>query len=276
MKISTRIIALLLLTSYSLLAQTSDTIVASATSQAKPAKKRYVYFAWGYNRDFYSTSTIHFKSGSNSNFDYDFKWVDAKAHDYPGFNNIASIEISVPQYVYRLGYMINVDKGVGIEYAFDHAKYVVTQEQTFHQVGMINGEYQDTLITYHIDSMHFEHTNGANFAMLNVFKEKIFYATKSKKFEVAYIAKAGAGIVIPKTDVTLFSERLDNRFHVAGYIFGVEGGVTLNFWHNLYLSPTIKGVWANYANSLTVDNGVAQHSFWAYEIIATVGYKYRF
>lgn len=269
MNSSTRIILILLLSTTTLYAQTPATT-------DKPTKKRYVYFSWGYNRDFYSKSTIHFVSGSKSDFAYDFKWVDAKAHDYPGFNHIGDVEISVPQYVYRIGYMLNVDKGWGIEYAFDHAKYVVTQEQTFHQVGTINGEYQDTLVTYKAEQMHFEHTNGANFAMINVFKEKIFWATKSKKFEVAYLAKAGAGVVVPKTDVTLFGERLDNRFHIAGYIFGVEGGVTLNFWHNLYLSPTLKGVWANYANALTVDNGTAQHSFWGYEAILTVGYKYRF
>ncbi|MEO8146622.1 MAG: hypothetical protein ABI723_03240 [Bacteroidia bacterium] len=269
MKISLRILLLLLISCNTLFAQTPET-------KAKKVKKHYIYFAWGYNKDWFSKSTIHFKSGSASDFPYDFSWIKVKAHDYPGFENIFKGNISIPQYAYRFGYMVNAKKGIGVEYAFDHAKYIVTQEQTFHVNGKINNDYYDEFTNYAKEEMHFEHTNGANFAMLNVFKEKIFYASKNQKFEMAYIVKAGGGVVIPKTDVTLFGERLDNRFHVAGYIFGVEGGVTLNFWRNIFLSPTFKAAYANYDNALTVDNGRAHHYFYAYEAILVAGYKFRF
>ena len=248
---------------------------AQTPKSPKKQKKSYLYFAWGYNKDWFSKSTIHFKSGSKSDFPYDFSWVKVKAHDRPSLDEIFATNISIPQYVYRLGFMFNTDKGIGIEYAFDHAKYIVTQDQTFHVKGIINGDYYDEFTTFTAEQNHFEHTNGANFAMLNVFKEKIFHASKSGKFEVAYLAKAGAGLVVPKTDVALFGERLDNEFHVAGYIFGAEGGVTLNFWHNLFLSPTFKTAWANYDNALTVDNGRARHNFFAYELIFVAGYKLR-
>jgi len=38
------------------------------------------------------------------------------------------------------------------------------------------------------------------------------------------IAKAGAGFMIPKSDVTLFGVQRDNVFHIAGYMASVEAG----------------------------------------------------
>lgn len=248
----------------------------TSTIELPKTKNRNVYFAWGYNKDYYSPSTIHFKSGSKSDFPYDFKWIDVNAHDRTGFSDILTTDLSIPQYVYRLGYTFNKKKGWAVEFAFDHAKYIVDEDEAIHFKGTINGESIDTIANYPDTIFHFEHTNGANFAMINMVNEKSFFETKNKKFSVNYIVKAGAGIVIPKTDVTLFGERLDNVFHVAGYIVGVEGGITINFWQSLYISPTLKASYANYMNALTVDNGKASHSFFAYEVILVIGYKYNF
>jgi hypothetical protein len=68
------------------------------TKQIK--KARSYFFYWGYHRNFYSPSDIHYKSEH-----YDFTLYDAKANDMP-----ASIHqyfdlknISVPQYNVRFG-----------------------------------------------------------------------------------------------------------------------------------------------------------------------------
>lgn len=254
----------------------SSLYAQTATIDLPKTKNRSVYFAWGYNKDWFSKSTIHFTSGSNSDFDYNFKWIGVSAHDRTGFSDILSTDLAIPQYVYRIGYMFNKKKGWGVEFAFDHAKYIVEQNQKFHMQGTVKGESIDTTTYFPESYMHFEHTNGANFAMINLVNEKSFFETPNKKFAVNYIIKGGAGIVVPKTDVTLFGERLDNVFHVAGYIVGVEGGITINFWQSLYISPTFKTSYANYLNALTVDNGTASHSFFAYEAILVIGYKYNF
>ena len=55
---------------------------AQTDSIAKPPKKEGTfYFSWGYNRDWYSNSTIRFVNTKTDN--YDFTFIDAKAHDKP-------------------------------------------------------------------------------------------------------------------------------------------------------------------------------------------------
>lgn len=249
---------------------------ASAQTQTvSKGKNQSVYISWGYNKDWFGRSTIHFKSSNKSNFDYDFKWVKVRAKDYPGFNKILSNNISIPQYVYRIGY-VNTVKGWGVEFAFDHAKYIVDHDKAIHMQGVVKGEYIDDYLKFDKDTMHLEHTNGANFAMLNILREKKFYSSRDQKFSMSYVLKAGAGIVVPKTDVTLFGERLDNRFHVAGYIAGAEAGCNFLFFNSLYLMPSFKTAWANYTNVLTTDDAKASHHFMAYQLILTLGYRYNF
>jgi hypothetical protein len=84
-------------------------------------------------------------------------------------------------------------------------------------------------------------------------------------------------VLIPKTDVTLFGKRLDNRFHVAGYCLGAEGGARIYpFSSHLFFEGTAKTGFANYVNALTVDGGKAQHHFGYFELIGLVGYDIKF
>jgi hypothetical protein len=231
------------------------------------------YFSWGYNKDWFSQSDIHFRNPKSGA--YDFTLYDLKAKDRPGFNQIVTSDISIPQYVYRIGYYSQKHK-LGIEINFDHTKYVVIQDQVAHIKGRINETYydQDTVIS--ADFLKFEHTNGANFLLLNVTKRLKIHSTKNEKFRSLWVVKGGAGIVIPKTDVTLFGERLDNKFHVAGFIFGVETGLRLELMRHLFIEATMKGSYANYLNVLTVSDGKAKHHFWTAETILTGGYQFHF
>ncbi len=52
--------------------------------------------------------------------------------------------------------------------------------------------------------------------------------------------KLGAGFMIPKTDVTLFGKRLDNKFHLAGYMASVEGGMKYYITRISSLKPLLK------------------------------------
>ena len=45
----------------------------------------------------------------------------------------------------------------------------------------INGNTIDTIANYEDTIFHLEHTNGANFAMINMVNEKSFFETKNKK-----------------------------------------------------------------------------------------------
>src|SRR4051812_30483335 len=74
-----------------------------ADGQEKEAKpKGTFYFSWGYNKDWYSKSDIHFVSKSSD--EYDFIIYDARAHDRPQFDEVFQSDISIPQFIYRIGY----------------------------------------------------------------------------------------------------------------------------------------------------------------------------
>ena len=240
------------------------------------------YFSWGYNRDWFSKSDLHFKNTSGDynattgNIDsYDFTIYDVKAKDRPGFRDILRTDLTIPQYVYRLGYYFNNKRDLGIELNFDHAKYVMVGWQTLHVKGSIRGREidKDTLVSPDT-FLHFEHSDGANFLMLNAMKRQRLLVSKNKKLWLSGIVKIGAGAVIPRTDVTLFGQRLNNRFHIAGFITGIETGIRIDAFKHFFLEYTGKGAYANYLNVLVIGAGKAHHHFWVAENILTLGVQW--
>ncbi|MBI2722869.1 MAG: hypothetical protein HYX39_11905 [Bacteroidetes bacterium] len=245
-------------------------------------KKHRMYFSWGYTRAAYSKSTIRFKDLSGnyheatglSNY-YDFTIYDAKAKDRPDFDKLGDvINITIPQFVFRIGYALN--NKWDIELNYDHTKYVVTDYQKVKIKGQINGKTidGDTILNPQT-FLHLEHTDGANFWMINAVRKCVIY-NPSKNFKLSYVLKPGAGVVIPRTDVTLFGERLNNNWHIAGWIAGVENGLRLEFYKHGFFEFTGKGTYANYMQVLVLgkDNGKASHSFFTGQLTATLGLKF--
>ena len=248
---------------------------------AAKRRKKTFYLSWGYNKDYFSRSDIHFKNHGSD--EYDFTLYQLKAKDRPGYEHVYGLRvpfksyienITVPQYVYRLGMYFNNERDEGIELNFDHTKYVMVENQRVRLKGQIRSvEYdQDTLVGK--DFLQFEHTNGGNFLMLNYMRRLNLIRSKAEKYSLGFVVKPGAGIVIPKTDVHLFGEELDNRFHVAGWIAGLESGFRFDFLKHHYLEATAKGAFADYFSTLTVGTGKASHRFRCFEIILSTGWRF--
>ena len=244
--------------------------------------KGSIYFMWGYNRDWFSKSDIHFKNTSGefnpvtNNYDsYDFTLFGLKAEDRPGFKKLLTSDLTIPQYNYRLGYYFNDKNDLGIEINFDHTKYVMVNYQNLRLEGTIRGQYynQDTVVQA-VDFLAFEHSDGANFLMLNIIKRQQFLVAANKKHWVSGIVKIGGGIVIPRTDITLFGQRLNNRFHIAGYLFGIESGIRYDAFKYFFMEYTVKGTWANYTNVLAIGNGRVNHSFYTLQNILLLGVQF--
>lgn len=255
--------------------------ICDCPSQSKIGKGTF-YFSWGYNRDWFSKSDIHFTNNTSEvnalkghTESYDFVIYDVTARDRPGIKDIFRTDLTIPQYNYRIGYFFNNKNDFGIEINFDHTKYIMEDYQTRRVKGTIHGQYidQDTLIDPHT-FLHFEHSDGANFLMLNFVKRQRLLVSKNKKHWLNGIVKAGAGPVIPRTEVTLFGKNLNNKFHVAGYCMGVEAGFRYDAFKHIYLEYTAKGVWANYTNVLVLGEGKAHHHFWTFENILVLGYQF--
>ncbi len=239
-----------------------------------------MYIQWGYNTEWYTKSNIHFKM-SNGN---DFTLHNAKAHDKPDLDAIAKkpLEVSIPQYNYRVGFYLNKKQSRAIELNFDHPKYVVTQGQTVHVTGTIdkiavNG---DSVLDYQ-SFLHLEHTDGANWFHINyVQQHSLLNTKKSHRQLINFIWKVGAGINIPRTDFTWRGDRLNNKFHIAGYNFGAEAGARIYPFKRIFLEFTSKSGYVKYVNALantTHETGnTVTHSFGYIELIGLIGVDIKF
>jgi hypothetical protein len=255
--------------------------LCNCPAQSKAGKGSF-YFSWGYNKDWFSKSDIHFKNHSNEynpvtglQDNYDFTLYNLTAKDRPGFTTILTTPLTIPQYVFRLGYYFNNKRDLGIEINFDHAKYIVNDWQTVRLKGDIRGkEYDNDTLVDPQKFMHFQHTNGANFLMLNFVKRQNLLVSKNKKHWLSAVAKIGAGIVIPRTVVNLFGEGSNNFWHIAGYCTGIETGIRYDAFKHIFLEYTAKGTYANYTDVLTVRSGRANHHFYAFENILVLGIQF--
>jgi hypothetical protein len=245
-------------------------------------KKGSFYFMFGYTRATYSKSTIHFEDHSNHYHpvtgkyaNYDFTLYNATARDQSDFDKIPDIiNITIPQFVVHAGYYFNDKQDFGIEINYDHTKYVVNDYQRVHIQGQFNGTYVDKDTTLDPKKfLHFEHTDGANFFIINFMKRWKIY-NPGKRLNIGWVAKAGPGIVYPRTDVTIFGERLNNDWHIAGWILGVETGVRVEFLKYGVFEFVSKGVFADYMNCFILGkgNGRANHTFWGAQLTATLGF----
>jgi hypothetical protein len=234
---------------------------------------------WGYNRVVYTPSTIHFVNTGNANGHgpYDFVVKDAKAKDSPDFDALKDvINITIPQFSFRIGMWFNNKNDEGWELNYDHTKYVVIDRQVARFTGTINGVYVDKDSLIDRNYFHFEHTDGANFWMINYMKRSPIFYSKNNKFKLGYVIKPGFGVVIPRTDVTLFGEHLNNNWKLAGITAGFETAIRLELYKHYVIELAGKAGWANYINSLVLGkgNGKASHQFGYIEGILSIGYQF--
>ncbi len=231
-------------------------------------KNGALYFAYGYNFDWFSKSDIHFKGKNNQ---YDFSIYNARAIDRDGTDNFFHNDLTIPQYSFRIGYFFNNKKNTGIELNYDHVKYVVVQNQRVHIKGNVNGTYVDTDTVLTRKFIEFEHTNGANFCIINMMKRHTLLKSENKRYWLSYIVKGGIGFLYPRSDVTLFGKRRNDKYHVAGYVAGIDSGLRFDFLKNFFVETSLKGSFANYLNVRLPYGGKGHHHFFALEYIATLG-----
>ena len=239
-----------------------------------------MYMQWGYNTEWYTKSNINFKMANGDQF----LLKKAKAHDKPDLRAIIDVpgQISIPQYNYRLGFYLNKTRTKAIEINFDHIKYVVTDGQQVRVTGIIDGKRVDgDSILNPASFLHFEHTDGGNLLHINYVEQKSLLNNKANtRSLINSIWKIGAGINIPRTDFTYRGDRLNNRFHVAGYNISAEAGARYYPFKKFFIEGTGKTGYVQYVNALanttTQKGNRATHGFGYFELIGTFGYDIRF
>jgi hypothetical protein len=249
--------------------------VSSQTTEIKTKKRGTIYISWGYNRETYSKSDIRFQCSGAEN--YDFVYENATAHEKPGFNHglkeFLKTDLTIPQYNFRLGYLFNDNHNLGIELSWDHLKYIVDDNVTRHLKGQIRGNPidKDTFITY--DFIHLQHTNGNNYAMLNLVKLHQLY--KNKYIDVQAIGKVGAGPLVSYSISKVLGSFNDDGFHIQGYVLGANVGARLNLFKYLFIQPAFQYGFANYTNTRVMSDrsGKVTHKFSSYMISVEGGFN---
>ncbi len=216
----------------------------SFVAQRKPEafKKGSFYFYWGWNRSYYSPSTIQF-SGNN----YDFQLYDVVAVDrqspFDAELYFTPSKMTIPQYNARIGYYFkhNLQISLGV----DHMKYVMLHDQPSTINGYIynsnttyDGVYVNQPFTIGQDFLKFEHTDGLNY--LNSELRKSMLLLNVKHFQTTFLFGGGLGVLLPKTNTTLLANPRYDAFHLAGY--GVDGvmSLQLNFFKYFFVQGEAK------------------------------------
>jgi len=239
------------------------------------------FVTWGYNRSQFTKSDIEFRGP-----DYHFTLHNVAAADRPSpfeakvyFN---PSKLSIPQFNFRAGYFLN--EKISLSIGYDHMKYVaVTDQQTF-ITGTIDssasetyaGVYDNTPIIFSRDFLQYEHTNGCNYISF----ETDFYlhpvVSANKKYWLSFHSGLGLGIMMPRSDVSVFGVQGANLFHLAGYGASTSAGFDFGFLKHFYLQFILKGGYINLPNVLTFkkEGYKASQHFFFLEEIGTVGCRF--
>lgn len=221
---------------------------------------------YGFNRAYFTNSTIDFRGDG-----YAFTVHDARASDRPAIGKFADLFNTVAQYNFRLG--ARVHPHVFVNAGIDHMKYVLDLGQTAKMSGRIGEDTFDRADTRIGDGPigNFEHTNGLNLVDVEVGYVREVVATPRKEIAVDVKLSGGVGMVIPKSDVTLFGERVDNVFHVAGYGLSAAAAVRATVFRYGFIEAKVKGGVIHLPDVLTVSGGKASHAFGYVQPSITLG-----
>ena len=214
-----------------------------SVAQTQYHRKGEMYIYWGWNRDFYTHSTINF-SGN----DYDFTLYDVVAKDRQSpisakvYLNPANM--TIPQYNARIGVYLN-DK-YDLYIGADHMKYVMQNDQdvliagSIQQSGTIyDGAYNMDTINLSRDFLMFEHTDGLNYENIELRRSDVLFGRA--KFRIESRLGAGIGVLVPRTNTTLLNNARYDEFHLAGYGLGIMGGVHFSFFNHFFIQFEAKG-----------------------------------
>ena len=238
----------------------------------KAPKKHAWYFSWGYNTESYTRSDVHIRQPELGN---DYTMVAVHGNDHRGWDDrFLHQQLTIPQYNYRLGYMLDDARGIGVELNFDHTKYIISDDQSIHIRGKFGDSNGDTTVRFSkANGSYYYLNNGANFFLFNIVKRWKLYHTKNEALRLDGLGKFGVGPVVPHVANSLFGNGNHEDFQLGGWNTGLEGDLKVSYRKYIYLEYGMKLDYARYSN-LTVYKGTARQAFGTYEMILSLGVNY--
>ena len=162
-------------------------------------------------------------------------------------------------------------------------KYVMNQDQKSSITGYINnsntkydGTYFEDDIILSKDFLAYEHTDGLNYLSVEV--NRFDNVLKWMKLENKWVSLnlqegLGAGIITPRTDVTLLNNNRNDVFYLSGYGFSANAGVNLTAFQYLFFEYNVKAGFIHlpHVKTTNFDTDSAKQSFWFVEYFGNFG-----
>lgn len=237
----------------------------------KKERKKELYFSWGYNKEWYTKSTLKINQPSLGN---NYSFTDVKGKDHPGWDDgLFTKALSIPQYNYRLGLFINKKKGLAVEINFDHTKFIFA-DQRVRVKGTLNNAPVDSLVDFNkANGYYYYLNNGANFLLFNIVKRWHLYKNNAATIKIDALGKAGIGPVVPHVENSFFGDKNKPHFQIGGWNIGTEAAVRATFFNYAFLEYSNKLDYARYSD-LKIYEGTAKHAFGTYEMILSLGVNF--
>lgn len=229
-------------------------------------QKGKIYAYWGWSNEWYTKSNITF-TGKDYHFTLEKTVAKDRQSPFDFDTYFNPGNVTIPQYNFRLGYFISDKWNISI--GIDHMKYVMQQNQTVKVTGEIansytpyNGVYNHTDIALTPDFLKFEHTDGLNY--LN--SEMRYFSSLAtwNKVQIHYLAGAGIGALVPRTNTTLLNKERYDEFHLAGYGIGAVAGLNITFYKYFFIQTELKSGFINMPDIRTtkfIEDKAKQHFY---------------
>jgi hypothetical protein len=248
------------------------------SQKTKKERSGEFYFSWGYNTEWYTKSNVNISQPSLGN---EYTFVGISGHDHKGWDEgLFSKALTIPQYNYRLGYIFNKKKGLGVEINFDHTKFIFGDNQMVHMKGKYDNKPVDGQVLFadstagSNSSSYYYLNNGANFLLFNIVKRWHIFVNRKETIRIDGLGKFGIGPVIPHVQNKFFLQpENDPHFQLGGWNVGVEGDLRFTFFQYVYLEYGNKLDYARYSG-LKIYQGTARQAFGTYEMMLSLGLSF--
>lgn len=202
---------------------------------------------WGYNRSFYTKSTIRFVG---SGYDFELKGAIARDNQSRELNKYFNINtITVPQFNGRLGYYFK--DHWAISFGYDHMKYIFADNNRVNIYGNISpgidtvtnlsGNYDGQEFITDRNTFHYENSNGLNYLRLELTRTDQWYATRSKWFAFSTNIGLGAGGLLSFNDFTFAGRKDQVTISMSGYGASAHLGARFEFFKHVFLQANLSG-----------------------------------
>ncbi len=226
-------------------------VVTPVFGQKKKSKYSYaqgsLFAYWGYNRAFYTKSTIQFEG---SGFDFEAKGL--KAQDSPGTFNadyFNPLKVTTQQYNARLGYYVRNYWAISV--GIDHLKYVMNDGNSTSITGNVgndnlpgsfpSGNVVDTLIITDRNTFHYANSVGLNNIRIEITRSDPLWVSPKEHIRAITHVGLGIGGLVSYNNFRFGGIDDPRVVSLSGYAVSAHFGARMEFFKHLFLQANMSG-----------------------------------